>query len=676
MKYRHIVGISLLIIAVISYIYLAYILPANEIMDDSIGWFHKHVIRLIIKGENYSDHYLWFPESFDLLRTPIFIDKMVVSLGLASNPGLLTIIFGAILAIIAYIIGYSIFKEPIAAGIGSLIGVLTPTTLYWFRINMFGSYIAGVIGILTLITIGYALKKNSKLATILSIILFIATWLLWSSAWFIQIVYSLYIIALIYSGRITKNSLYIGLALLVFSLPINLMGISYYITMYHVFSVVLLTVSLILAYVEYRIVTRFREPIKRNIWRFLGVFIPFIISISLTLIINQIIELPGIPESYLKAYKPFADYMAVAILAPFSIVLFLRAGYFEEIEKSFIEFFAVAGFMTGMIAAFIDPPLSVYSSILAAPIIAYGLERLATVTIKGVKSRWKYLYFIGTLWIIVSAIMANAYASYTVSTAKPTIYYGPVTRDLVKTPPKSSPLLEVLKHVENESLVIVDWTRSYWIIGYKDVFIIADPNAPLYNKRLISQIFVSDEYVSLGIINDLVKEYGIRNVYILISEVISVENTTGEFRSAHIGRPIITTTREGLQQANFLPVGDTAKFIEYLNLANYSLTKYIDKNKATYGFQIPLAWKEEAKGTVLIKLIITAIDKLGYPPVNDVYSKTAVYLLEEQKPTFIEFVNASTTYLYTIRTDFMSYNVYYMAALFRVDLEAFAESVD
>ena len=79
---------------------------------------------------------------------------------------------------------------------------------------------------------------------------------------------------------------------------------------------------------------------------------------------------------------------------------------------------------------------------------------------------------------------------------------------------------------------------------------------------------------------------------------------------------------------------------------------------------------------MLIKLIITAIDKLGYPPVNDVYSKTAVYLLEEQKPKFIEFINASTTYLYTIRTDFMSYNVYYMAALFKVDLEAFAESGD
>jgi len=675
-RYRHIVGLSLLVITILSYIYLAYILPANEIMDDSIGWFHKHVIRLIIKKEYYNDQYLWFPESFDLRRTPILIDKMVVLLGLANNPGLLTIIFGAILAIIAYIIGYYIFREPIAAGIGSLIGVLTPATLYWFRINMFGSYIAGVIGVLTLITMGYALRKNSKLATILSILLFAATWLIWNSAWFVQIIYSLYIIALIYSGRITKTSLYIGLALLIFSLPTNFVGISYYITIYHVFGIILLAASLILAYIEYSIVTRFKEPIKRNIWRFLGVFIPFITSISLVLIINQIMELPGIPETYLKTYKPFADYMAIAILAPFSIVLFLRAGYFKTIEKSFIEFLVVTGFMTGIITAFIDPSLSVYSSILIAPIIAYGLERLATVTIKIVQSRWKYLYFVGTLWIILSAIMANAYASYTVSTAKPTIYYSPITRDLVETPPQSSPLLELLEHVENGSLVIVDWTKSYWIIGYKDVYIIADPNAPLYNKRLLSQILVSDEYVSLGIISNLVREHGIRDVYILINEVISVENTTEEPRSAHIGRPIVTTTREGLQQANFLPVGDTAKFTDYLNLANYSLAKYIDKNKATYGFQISLAWKEEAKETVLIKLIITAIDKLGYLPVNDVYSKTEIYLLEDQKPKFIEFINASTTYLYTVRTDFMSYNVYNMAALFKVDLEAFVESVD
>lgn len=671
MKYKHVVGISLLIIAVVSYVYLAYILPANDVLDDSVGWFHKHIIRFIANEKSYSDRYLWFPKSFDLLRTPIFIDKIVVLIGLASNPGLLTIAFGALLAIIAYIIGYTIFKEPIAAGIGSIIGVLTPATLYWFRINMFGSYIAGVIGILSLASIDFALRRNSKLAIVLSIILFTASWLLWSSAWFIQIIYSLYIITLIYSGKITKNSLYIGLVLLILSLPINAITMSYYITIYHIFSILLLTASLILAYIEYRVVTEFRESLKRNVWRFLGIFIPFITSISLSLIINQTIELPGISESYLKAYKPFADYMAVAVLAPFSIVLFLRAGYFEKIERSFIEFLVVAGFMTGIVVAFIDPTLSVYSSILIAPIIAYGLERLATVTIKSVRSRWKYLYFIGTLWIIFSAVIANAYTSYTISTAKPTIYYGPVARNLVETPPRSSPLLDVLSYVENDSLVIVDWTKSYWVIGYKDVYLISDPKAPIYNKKLLSQILVSNEYVSLGIISSLIREYGIKNVYILISEVISVENATGEFRSAHIGRPLITTTREGLQEANFLPVGDIAKFIDYLNLANYSITKYIDKNKATYGFQIPLAWKEEAKETVLVKLIITAINELGYPPVNDVYSKAPAYLLEEQQPKYIEFVNASTTYLYTIRTDFMSYNVYYMVALFKVDLEAF-----
>jgi len=668
-----VIGISILVVAIISYIYLAYIVPDNEVMDDSIGWFHRHVIKILVKNGGYSDQHLWFPEKLDLLRTPILVDKLVIMLGLMDNPGLLTIVSGIFLAIASYIIGYTIFREPIAAGIGSLIAILTPATLYWFRVNMFGSYIAGLFGIATLLAIGYALRRNSKVLTIVSAILFTTSWLLWGSAWFIQIIYSLYIIALIYSGRITRHSLVIGLLLILFSIPINIIGVSRYVTVYHVFSTVFLLVSLVLAYVEYRIVKGFKEPIKRNIWRFLGVFIPFALSISITLTINQVVELPGIPEHCLKTYKPISDYMAIAVLAPFSIVLFLRAGYFSEIERSFVEFLAIAGFMTGIIAAFIDPSLTVYSTILIAPVIAYGLERLATVTLRSVKTRWKYLYFAATLWIIASAVLANAYSSYNISSSKPSVYYGPASRELVESPPNSSALLDILQYIDNGSLVIVDPMKSYWIIGSKDVYVLADPNAPIENRRLLAQILVSNEYLSLGLINNLARKYGVKDVYIVLGEMISVEKpVVGVIGSAHIGRPLVATTREGLRQAYFLPVDDSSRFIEYLNLANYSVSRYIDREKAIYNFQLPLAWTEEAKKTVLVKLLVTAVERLGYTVVNDVYSRAAIALMEDEKPKYIEFINASTIYLYSIETDVTTYNVYYMVAVFKVDLEAFS----
>ncbi len=677
MAVKHVAGIVVLAIAIGIFIYLSYILPSQDtiVYDDKVTWFHMHVVRYLEEGKGFSDQHLWFPHSFDLLRAPVLMDQLAIVLGLTEKLGLLTITMGILLAVLVYVMGLTVFREPIAAGIGVLLSILAPATLYWFRVNMYGAYIGVAIGFLSLLVIGYGFRKNSLPLGVVGVGIASLSWILWSAGWVVLLVFSLYMLVLIYSGRISRNILVMGLLLSIITIPLNIVGVSKFITVYHIFAYSLLLASLVSGYIEFRIIAGFREPIKRNIWRFLGIFIPIALAVSITYIIGNAVELPGVPETYLKEYRPLPDYMAIAVLAPFSLVLFLRGGFFSDIEKKFIEFIGVAGFIVGMIAAEVDPTLTVFTIATISPIIAYSLERVSVASIRGIKSRWKYLYLAATIWIIVSAVAANAFASYTTSTSKPAIYYGLIPRNLVETPPKESAILSVLQHINtSSSLVVASWGKAYWIVGYSNqLYVIADDNAPEYNKRLLSQILVGNEYLAVGIAKKLVEEHSITSVYILVSEVISVEKPiAGTSNSAHIGRPLVVTTREGLKQALFVPVDDTANFITYLHLANYTVSKYIDSTKAQYPFQLPLSWSENAKDTVLVKLLVTAIEKLGYTPINDVYSKAAIVLLEQQKPKYIKLVNATTVYLYSVGTDISNYDVYYMAALFKIDLEAFS----
>ncbi len=667
-RVKAVAGISLLIISIILYVYIAYTIP-SRVLDDKAPWMHKHVIEFYREASTSRDHVLWYVVGKDLYRSPILLDIVVAAATSLSNLGLVSITLSIILSILVYITTYTTFKEHVAAGIASLLTVTTPVVMYWFRINMYGSYVMLVIGYLTVLVYSIALKRRSMPLTILTAILVSILWITWSSGWFLLLIVTSYTLVLIYSGIYNRYVLLSNILFLLTTIPLNIIGLSRYVTVYHIISYYLLGLSTIALVVLNKVLSR-EKAIASNIWKLVGSTAPAVMAIALTLITVYYIKPPGFMEIYVKTYRPLPDYMSIAILAPFALVLFMRAGYLSNIVEKPLEYFLVSGFIAGILFASIDPSLAVYAVASIAPMIAYGLERLYWATVGTLSGKIKYLVIAAVIWIIAASLIANAYSSYTVALSKPAVYYGPVPRGLVEGVLENSTLLSILDYVGENSIVVTYWGRSYWIVGYRDdLYTLADDNGPLEGYKLVSRILLSDEYTALGIINNTIVKDRNTTVYILLSEIVSVEkHPVLGTKNAHIGRPVVFRRPGEESEVRFIPLDDAARIINYIDLAGYDTRRYIDKSKATYSFETPLAWNDNMRRTVFFSLLITAINKLGYSAINDVYSKLEIDLADIEKPRHIVFVNASMTYMYTVSTERMDYKVYWMVALYRVEL--------
>ncbi len=678
-KLKAVAGASLLIISIILYVYIAYYVPSTDpsiinVLDDKAPWLHKHIVSLISRENVLKDKQLWFPMGKDVYSMPVILDVIAVKLGVDTGSlYLVTMASGALIVVFAYITGYLVFREHIAAGIASLLTVLAPAFIYWFKANMYGAYLGLAIGYLSILLLSVAIKRESLPLSIASTIIAVLAWLSWSSGWIVLLMVAVYGLVLVYNGCYrVKTLLYTMVLLTIATMPLNLLLGIKYILVYHVISYSMLLLTTILYIVGNRVEKRIRIDVYKGVWRISSSAMIIVISLTIAYIVSFFTRIPGFMEIYVKPYRPLTDYMSIAVLAPFALVLFLRAGYLSNIGSKPLETMIVTGFILGILLSVVDPSLTVLAILCISPLIAYSLERLVTIVFL-LKKKVKYLLLAATIWIIIASILANGIASYRIASSEPAIYYGPVPRELVISIPKNSSLLLTLDYIDSSKAILLTyWGRSHWVVGYRDnIYVLADDHGPVRNQILLSKIFMSNEYLALGLINNtIVREYGVKDVYILLSEVITVEKSkVFGVRGAHIGRPIVLPTRIGRQEVKYVPLDDVAHILMYIGLAGYKPEEFLDPTKATYSFELSLAWKEGMRKTLFFSLLITAINKLGYNAINDVYSTSPIYLLDIEKPKRIVFVNGTLTYLYTVPTELADYEVYWMTALFKVELE-------
>jgi len=673
-KILGIIGFLLLVIAVILYLYLnTHIL--GEVFDGKTPWFHSHIVEYARQGLDLrNDKYLWLFQGRDLYRSPILLDLLIVSINYTSQLGYITLAMAVLIAIITYILTYIVFKQHIASGLASFIALFTPATIYWFKGTMYGPYILAPLGILSLIILSKGLRGGNS-SLILSAIggfLIGLIWHLWSSSWILLLVYSSYMLALIYHGRVTKNSLLASIIILAITIPFNIILGLKYILLYHILGYYSLLSATLIALLEYRLVPESYISVKRNIWRIIGLAASISLTLTLTFLIISLIELPGLYEAYAKPYKPLDDLFSLVLLAPFALVLYLRAGYASKPYEKPLEFLLASGFIIASIAGFFDPPLAVFAIILVAPIIAFALERIAVFIIKNTKGLPRILFTIAVLWIMIASILGNFYTGYRDLSRGSIIYYDGIPKELAEKPVVESSILKVLDSVEGENAIVISyWGKSYWIVDYTRTHVIADDDGPFSDWKIISAILVSDEELSLGLINKtILSRYPNYKVYILVTEAVTIEKQLfGENTTyAHIGRPYITG--EETPTARYMPVDDIGRFTQYLLLAGENPINYIDltKQQIKYRFEIPLAWNDKAKNTLLIKLVIDALRKQGYQVVNDIVSPAPILSGDVEPPKYFKLVKASITYLYSETTDIYEFKVYYMAALYELDM--------
>jgi hypothetical protein len=232
------IGITLFIAAILVYLYFTYTFSSG-IYGDTVTWFHAHVINYLNNGgDPHSDHYLRFVGGRDLSRSPILLDELISASGLSSS--VMSLSLALILLTLIFIGGILSFKDPVTAGLSSLVFSVTPAFLYWFKTNMFGAYTLVSLWLIPIILFWIGFKRDSTYINLIAALTTGILWLFWPGAWFLILLYAIYLAHLVYSGNIRRIDLLTGLALLVFTLPLNVLFNYYAMVSYHILSYTLL----------------------------------------------------------------------------------------------------------------------------------------------------------------------------------------------------------------------------------------------------------------------------------------------------------------------------------------------------------------------------------------------------------------------------------------------------
>jgi hypothetical protein len=668
-----IIGLSILVVSLIGYLIIGYyIVKYSSVPDDIVSWFHLHVVNYIRNGGDLSsDHVLRFIDGRNLLLSPILLDFLVASLNV--SPWITTLFMGIVYVILVFITGYYVSKNVYVAGFSAALFSITPAFTYWFKYNIFGAYVSQALWLLPVLLLGYGFRRNNLWLQLLGSIIFGILWLAWPGSWVFLIAYSIYLSALIYRGVIDKLSIITGLFLVVFTLPLNIVFNLYYITVYHVFSYVLLVSNIILGYIEYIVIKR-SGIYARFAWRFLGSILGYGVGFATAFSLIDLVSRLGVYEDYYHLYNPIYDYGVVGILSVIAIIAVVRSRLLVDLRNRFVSFVLLTGFIIGLITGYFDPTLAVFAASSVVVFISIGLMGLVRFLI-GYSSGWyRLIYSVIAVWIIIGSIMGNAIPSYAYSAIPPSIYYGDFTYELLHNKSISeSPFLEAFHYIINNTdanksiLVISYWGYSYWIVGYigERAHTLADFKGTTIGQRIISWIMTSDETTAYQIIRSIIGNRSNIDVYILVSDVVSVETAGGRYalRNAHLGRPIIIGG-VGQEESHFQPIGDIARIPMYLTYVNKSIQSYIDYTLAKYYFEIPLAWRDNAKNMLLVKLIIDSLRWESLNPVNDVLQSYTIRGVSS--PRLFKHITTIMVPLYKVTTPAATYEVTYMVGVYKM----------
>lgn len=663
--------IAILTVSIMLYVYFSYILIDKKYYDDKVSWYHVHVINYVRNGGVVEkDPYLWFPYGKDLTRSPIALDQLIAFVGI--KPGLVTMIAGIIVGLEALAVTYIMFRDKLASTLSLALILLMPATLYWFKYTNYGSYVAMPLGVLTIVIMSllprYSIVREEMFykLTPIFLVLYILSWLTWSSAWIITLVLSIYLIVVMYSGMLNKKLL--TTALTTFIVTATLLFATKHVTIYHLLSTILLGSTSVFLSLEYNVITKFRDAFRQNLWRFLSSIMPLLIALTTTYIITSFIELPGLPETYSKEYNPIIDIFPVTVMAPFALVLFMRSRLVRDLRLNSISVTMIITFLVTVIASYIEPPLAVLATLSASPYIMLSLVRIGNFVYREYNGRVRAVTLIASVWIIAGILAGEAIGSYYIAQTPPQIYYSGITPagHGFKAINESN-LVKILEFVNEDSIIITYWSWAPWVTGLKSVYVLADDHGPEQNKRIISLIMVSDEETARALIEKYI-DVSKYKVYILVTELVTVDKTPlGIVRkAAHLGKAFVVG--EGiyrLPEVIYIPFGDLARFFEYITYAGKNISGYVSlQAPIRSSLQLPLAWSKKAKETLLVRLIINAVFHLGYNPTNMLISSNPLTREEFPEPKYFKLVNATMTYLDTVHTEMGDYEIMILVALY------------
>ncbi len=666
-------GLILLIIGLVIYSYLSYYgLEYRDTPDDLVSWFHLHVVKYIRRGgDPYNDYSLRYIGGRNLFLSPILFDYLIAWSGL--NTGSWTIAMGMLYVFLIYVASYIFSKNHVVAGLSAILLVTTPCFIYWFRYNVYGSYVLQPIWLLSIILLSHGFVKKKYIYILVSSLLLAVLWLGWSDGWLVILIYSLFVSALVYKGVYEKQYMVAGLLLLVLTIPLNILTGIMYLTIYHIFSYISLLFTLMIYYIMYSVHEAIGEYSSFSI-RILGTITVYPLAYYFTYLISIYNNFPGIPEDYVKPYNPLLDYGVVGLFTLLALILVIRSKVLQDIRVKSMEFMLITGFIVAIIYAYLAHPSTVVASAFIIPFIALSLFTIASSLYRLSSGKTKIIYTAVALWIVIGFSIANVIPAYSISSSPPDIYYLDLYRELMtRYKVNESALLNILQYINtsNNVLLISYWGYSYWITGYMGpkVYTLADSRGTEDGQKMISWILISDEDTAYNLIRRLVGNNSNMEVYILVSEIVSVNLKEAErgYKSADLGAAVIVPpqTPDERPKSSFQAFGDLNRVFIYLDKAEYNSSYYMEVAKARYPYEATLAWRDKMTKTVMVKLIVNGLKKMGYEVYNEPYMDMPLRI---EKTTYFKYVNSTMVPIYRVTRGDFDYWVYYYAVLYKAEL--------
>ncbi len=653
---------SLTIAVLLLHAFVSY----SNLADDYCSWFYRVVYKHFATANEFVNYRLAYPNGVDLFKLPTLLTYALAkaSIGLEW----FTVAMGLALIVGVYALSREAFKSDLVAGISSLLLAFSPAVSYWFRVNMFGTYTMAPLGLFLAIATSKYLDSGRRSWCLVGIALAVLAWIFWSNAWITTAAYSIYLFYRAFSRRIELREIVYGVAVLAAPLAVQgVVGLKYF-ALPQLLSLTLLASAIAAGSMDLTLLRKASVEPLMSAAKLSLIALSAISATAVSLIAGRSFALQVSGEFYSKSYRPIADYSVLSILAPASLIFLVHASRSATGGRKYLQFSMPTGFFAAAISGYIDPSLSIYAAALVAPMIALMLFKLATVFM-GVNKRSLRMTLVALLAGLVALMaVAEGASSITIVKGRPEVFYGGLSRDLFAEEPSTSYVLDLLSLIKDDSLVVADDSYAFWVVGYTNAYVIASPPSSNEQKALLANIIVSDEYRAIARLSSLAKELNVSKAYLIVSEVVTVEQPLWGSARVNLGRPIFALTAAGATETYYAPTIDLAKLADHVVTAGYNLTEYFNLLNAPTPIQLPLAWNDRAFDSILVKALVYAVqtDMSSLGNIFNTYYSGSPISVEEM--TYVKLVSVKRVPLISEQRDLTTYSTYLVAALYEIDI--------
>jgi len=619
MERNDIVGIALLIASIATGLTLAILLSSNTPFDNP-SW-----LAMYLSKEQDLGSACYRMNPLDGTCSSVIVYSWISArmLGALSPYG--SLVFLSLTIIAVFYVAKLLFRDPIIAGLSSLIYASTPSTILWMTpVNTDYHTLSGLLTALLLALLYYV--RNPKSIPLLLLVGLLIQ-ILHPMGWLI-IEASIIGLAAWYVLEGPRSAYRYAVASLgASSIPPLLTP------WLNIPALLPLASSILLLIVDALTRRQSIEPGKRLVSTVLGIAAAILVSIVAVVMTNT----QGYTALFSKSYNPVIDYGVIAATGLIGLIALSRSRLLGE--NLWMKATIISLTIVLIAAPVYDPTLTVVEalplSILSAPVLQMVGSQAWFFRMGRVEN---LLYRASALLILLGVLSGSIMLAVAEAKTQPFIYtydlqgYSGLGEAIRNESAWLKALDGLRQAIENASasrvLVVSYWGYTYWIQGALssrgiEVYTLAHDLGGEKGRYMISSIMLGNEATAKQIIGNISSELDVDKAYVVVSYLASISLVEGNpSNNTYLGVAIPIQTQQYYEETYYGAAGDLSRLILYINTVKADYMDYINTYNARTGLEMPLAWSSRAYNSLLVELTVDSLNRLGYTVYNQLYSYT------------------------------------------------------